>query len=255
MRYEGMIYRPPSEAYSLILQVTIGCSQNQCMFCNMYKEKIFRIRKIEEVLEDLAVARVTYHQVNKIFLADGDALICKTDYLKTILEYIRMNFPECYQVTSYASPKSVLLKNTEELKLLRQSGLSMVYLGLESGNTDVLKFMKKGVSSEEMIEASKRIHDASISLSVTAISGLGGRYLWREHAEDTGKVLSMMKPEYVGLLTLMIEEDMPLFNEIEKGKFHLMSPYDILIETKKMLQNMDCPGCIFRSNHASNYLN
>ena len=255
MRYEGMIYRPPSEAYSLILQVTIGCSQNQCMFCNMYKEKIFRIRKIEEVLEDLAVARVTYHQVNKIFLADGDALICKTDYLKTILEYIRMNFPECYQVTSYASPKSVLLKNTEELKLLRQSGLSMVYLGLESGNTDVLKFMKKGVSSEEMIEASKRIHDASISLSVTAISGLGGRYLWREHAEDTGKVLSMVKPEYVGLLTLMIEEDMPVFNEIEKGKFHLMSPYDILIETKKMLQNMDCPGCIFRSNHASNYLN
>ncbi|MGN0417837.1 radical SAM protein [Anaerostipes faecalis] len=255
MRYEGMIYRPPSEAYSLILQVTIGCSQNQCMFCNMYKEKIFRIRKIEEVLEDLAVARVTYHQVNKIFLADGDALICKTDYLKTILEYIQINFPECHQVTSYASPKSVLLKNTEELKLLRQSGLSMVYLGLESGNTDVLKFMKKGVSSEEMIEASKRIHDASISLSVTAISGLGGRYLWREHAEDTGKVLSMMKPEYVGLLTLMIEEDMPLFNEIEKGKFHLMSPYDILIETKKMLQNMDCPGCIFRSNHASNYLN
>lgn len=250
-----MIYRPPSEAYSLIIQVTVGCSQNHCMFCNMYKGKKFRIRELEDVIEDLAEARVAYRKVNKIFLADGDALICKTDHLMAILDYIQMNFPECHQVTSYASPKSVLLKTTDELKLLHQNGLSMVYSGLESGNADVLKFMKKGVSPEEMVEASRKIHDASIRLSVTAISGLGGRNLWREHAEDTGRILSLMKPEYVGLLTLMIEEEVPLSNEIEKGTFKLMSPYDILVETKVMLQNMDCPGCIFRSNHASNYLN
>lgn len=255
MRYEGMIYRPPSEAYSLILQVTVGCSHNGCIFCSMYKNKRFHIRRLKDVLEDLAEARMVYHHVEKIFLADGDALICPINYLKTVLEFIQTNFPECRQVTSYASPRSIILKTTEELKQLYQMGLSMVYMGLESGNADVLEFIRKGASPGEMIKAAKKIHDASIRLSVTAISGLGGKRLWREHAEDTGKILSKMKPEYTGLLTLMVEKHTPLFNEIKRGNFQLMSPYDVLLETKEMLQNMDCPGCVFRSNHASNYVN
>lgn len=255
LRYEGMVYRPPSEAYSLIVQVTIGCSQNQCIFCNMYKEKKFRIRKLEDVLRDFAVARATYQSIKKIFLADGDALICKMDYLEAILSFIKENFPECVQVTTYGSPRSVLLKKPEELKRLKQLGLSMVYMGLESGNKEVLEYMKKGVHPEEVVEAAWKIHNAGIRLSVTAISGLGGQKRWKEHAIDTGKVLSKMKPEYVGLLTLMVEEGLPLEEEIRNGHFKLMSPYDILIETKEMLKNMNCPGCIFRSNHASNYVN
>lgn len=255
MRYEGAVYRPPSEAYSLIIQVTIGCSQNDCIFCNMYKEKRFRMRKLEEVLSDFAEARAKYRTVKKIFLADGDALICRMDYLEAILQFIQEHFPECTQVTAYGSPRSVLLKNQEELNKLRELGLSMIYMGLESGNAEVLKFMKKGATPDEMIEAAGKIHEAGIRLSATAISGLGGRKLWREHAQDTGKVLSKMKPEYVGLLTLMVEEDLPLADEIRQGNFELLTPYDILIETKELLKNIDCPGCIFRSNHASNYVN
>lgn len=255
MRYEGAVYRPPSEAYSLIIQVTIGCSQNDCIFCNMYKEKRFRMRKLEEVLSDFAEARAKYRTVKKIFLADGDALICRMDYLEAILQFIQEHFPECTQVTAYGSPRSVLLKNQEELNKLRELGLSMIYMGLESGNAEVLKFMKKGATPDEMIEAAGKIHEAGIRLSATAISGLGGRKLWREHAQDTGKVLSKMKPEYVGLLTLMVEEDLPLADEIRQGNFELLTPYDILIETKELLKNIDSPGCIFRSNHASNYVN
>lgn len=255
MRYEGMIYRPPSEAYSLIVQVTIGCSQNRCIFCNMFKEKRFRIRKVEEVLEDLQDARDRYQYVEKIFLADGDALVCKMKDLERILNFIQQNFKECKQVTLYGSPRSILMKKQDELKKLKELGISMIYMGLESGNDEVLAYMKKGVTSQEMIEAANKVKNANIRLSVTAISGLGGRRLWREHAKDTGLVLSQMKPDYVGLLTLMIEEDLPLYDKIRNREFEVLNPYDILIETKEMLKYMDCPDCIFRSNHASNYVN
>ena len=255
MKYEGMIYRPPSEAYSLIVQVTIGCSQNRCIFCNMFKEKRFRIRKVEEVLEDLQDARDRYQYVEKIFLADGDALVCKMKDLERILNFIQQNFKECKQVTLYGSPRSILMKKQYELKKLKELGISMIYMGLESGNDEVLAYMKKGVTSQEMIEAANKVKNANIRLSVTAISGLGGRRLWREHAKDTGLVLSQMKPDYVGLLTLMIEEDLPLYDKIRTGEFEVLNPYDILIETKEMLKYMDCPECIFRSNHASNYVN
>ena len=255
MRYEGMIYRPPSEAYSLIVQVTIGCSQNRCIFCSMFKEKRFRIRKVEEVLEDLQDARNKYRYVEKIFLADGDALICKMTDLEAILHFIKDQFPECKQVTLYGSPRSILMKQQEDLDKLRELGISMIYMGLESGNDEVLTYMKKGVTSQEMIEAAQKVKQAKIRLSVTAISGLGGRRLWKEHAKDTGLVLSQMKPDYIGLLTLMIEEDLPLADKIRSGEFELLNPYDILIETKEMLKYMDCPDCFFRSNHASNYVN
>ena len=255
MRYEGMIYRPPSEAYSLIVQVTIGCSQNRCIFCSLFKEKRFRIRKVEEVLEDLQDARNKYRYVEKIFLADGDALICKMTDLEAILHFIKDQFSECKQVTLYGSPRSILMKQQEDLDKLREFGISMIYMGLESGNDEVLTYMKKGVTSQEMIEAAQKVKQAKIRLSVTAISGLGGRRLWKEHAKDTGLVLSQMKPDYIGLLTLMIEEDLPLADKIRSGEFEMLNPYDILIETKEMLKYMDCPDCIFRSNQESNYVN
>ena len=254
MKYEGIVYRPPSEAYSLIVQVPIGCSQNHCAFCSMYKTKQFRIRSTDEIIDDFMEAREMYPKIEKIFLADGDALICPVQDLEMILKLIRKKFPECRQVTCYASPKSILLKKTDELKRLCQLGLSMVYMGLESGSDKVLEYMKKGADSKEMIKAAEKIHNAGIRLSVTAISGLGGKKWWKEHAVETGKVLSEMKPEYAGLLTLMIEEGVPLEQEIKSGRFQLMNPYEILIETREMLEHMDCPGCIFRSNHASNYI-
>ena len=254
MKYEGIVYRPPSEAYSLIVQVTIGCSQNHCAFCSMYKTKQFRIRSTDEIIDDFMEAREMYPKIEKIFLADGDALICPVQDLEMILKLIRKKFPECRQVTCYASPKSILLKKTDELKRLCQLGLSMVYMGLESGSDKVLEYMKKGADSKEMIKAAEKIHNAGIRLSVTAISGLGGKKWWKEHAVETGKVLSEMKPEYAGLLTLMIEEGVPLEQEIKSGRFQLMNPYEILIKTREMLEHMDCPGCIFRSNHASNYI-
>ena len=254
MKYVGIVYRPPSEAYSLIVQVTIGCSQNHCAFCSMYKTKQFRIRSTDEIIDDFMEAREMYPKIEKIFLADGDALICPVQDLEMILKLIRKKFPECRQVTCYASPKSILLKKTDELKRLCQLGLSMVYMGLESGSDKVLEYMKKGADSKEMIKAAEKIHNAGIRLSVTAISGLGGKKWWKEHAVETGKVLSEMKPEYAGLLTLMIEEGVPLEQEIKSGRFQLMNPYEILIETREMLEHMDCPGCIFRSNHASNYI-
>ncbi|MCR2032962.1 B12-binding domain-containing radical SAM protein [Anaerofustis stercorihominis] len=255
MHYQGTVYRPPSEARSLIVQVTLGCSQNGCTFCSMYKDKNFHIRYLDEILADFKEARELYKNIDKIFLADGDALICKYDMLATILDFIKKYFPECKRVTCYASAKSILLKSEEELINLRKKGLTMVYLGLESGSDKILKRVKKGVTSKEMIEASNKIHNANINLSVTAISGLGGNELWEEHAVETGKTLSRMNPEYIGLLTLMIEQGVPLEEEIKKGTFKLMDPYDILKETKLLIENLNCDNAVFRANHASNYLN
>ncbi|EDS72434.1 B12-binding domain-containing radical SAM protein [Anaerofustis stercorihominis] len=255
MNYQGIVYRPPSEAGSLIVQVTIGCSQNGCTFCSMYKDKNFHIRNIDEILTDFKEARELYKNISKIFLADGDALICKADMLIKILDFIKEYFPECKQISCYASAKSILLKSEEELKTLKDKGLKMVYLGLESGSDKILKRVKKGVTSKEMIEAANKIHNAGIMLSVTAISGLGGYELWEEHAVETGKTLSKMNPQYIGLLTLMIEPGVPLENEIKKGTFKVMDPYDILKETKLLIENLNCDNAVFRANHASNYVN
>lgn len=254
MRYEGMVYRPPSEARSLIVQATLGCSSNTCAFCAMYKEKSFRMRDLKEVLEDFHLARKYYKYIEKIFIADGDALIMPMDRWKEILSCIHKLFPECIRVTSYATPKSVLLKSEDELKQLKEQGLTMVYMGLESGSNEVLEFMKKGNTAEEIIAASEKLHGAGISISVTAINGLGGQKLKEVHAVETGKVLSAMKPEYIGLLTLMIEPGTSLEKMMLQKQFELLDADEILEEIKIILMNCDCPGSVFRANHASNYL-
>ena len=210
MRYEGRVFRPPSEAYSLIVQVTVGCSHNKCTFCDMYKEKRFHLRKLEDVLEDFNIARRQYRYIERVFLADGDALIRKTEDLAVILKHIRKIIPECRRVTSYGSPKSILTKSPEDLALLHSLGLEMIYLGLESGNEQVLKHINKGVTVEDIVRAGQMVKDAGMKLSVTAISGLGGTEMWKEHAIDTAKAFSRMKPDYIGLLTLMFEGDVPL---------------------------------------------
>ena len=254
MRYEGRVFRPPSEAYSLIVQVTVGCGHNKCTFCDMYKEKRFHLRKLEDVLEDFNIARRQYRYIERVFLADGDALIRKTEDLAVILKHIRKIIPECGRVTSYGSPKSILTKSPEDLALLHSLGLEMIYLGLESGNEQVLKHINKGVTVEDIVRAGQMVKDAGMKLSVTAISGLGGTEMWKEHAIDTAKAFSRMKPDYIGLLTLMFEGDVPLRRECEEGKFHLLTAPQVAKETLLMLEHIDSEGSVFRSNHASNYL-
>ena len=254
MRYYGSVYRPPSEAYSLIVQVTYGCSHNTCAFCGMYKEKRFALRPLAEVLEDFHLARQYYRNVGRIFLADGDALIRKVSDLVTILDTIRELFPECERVSSYASPTSLQIRTDEELQLLRDKGLTLLYMGLESGCDDVLKLMRKGHTSAEIVECGQKVKRNGIGLSVTAITGLGGPELMEAHAVDTARALNAMNPEYIGILTLVVEDGTPLQDWVQEGKFHLLTPAQVLQETKLMVESFDSPGSVFRMNHASNYL-
>ncbi len=254
MRYKGKVYRPPSEAYSLIVQVTYGCSHNRCAFCDMYDDKHFSMRPMEEIFEDFRMARQAYRRVERVFLADGDALMRRTSDLVEILDLIYGLFPECERVTSYASPGSLHAKSEEDLCLLRQKGLTMLYMGLESGCDAVLEKMNKGHTVASIVAAGQKARRCGFALSVTAISGLGSRELLREHAIGTAEALSAMNPEYIGLLTLMVERGTPLEKWVREGSFTVLGPADILRETELFLQHIDSPGSVFRMNHASNYL-
>lgn len=254
MRYEGQIYRPPSEAYSYILQVTVGCSHNACTFCNMYLEKQFRIRSLQEILEDLAMARRAYRYVQRVFLADGDALIVKTEMLLTILDTIRRLFPECERITSYASARDLLLKTPEELQKLRQAGLDMIYLGLESGSERILKKINKGVTVEETVESCLKAKAAGIRLSVTQITGLDGQEGMEENAVESARALSRINPEYIGLMTLTLRRGTKMTADMEKGLFHRLTPKQIVEEMRMLVAALDSEGSILRSNHISNYV-
>ena len=254
VRYKGKVYRPPSEAYSLIIQVTYGCSHNRCAFCDMYDDKHFAMRPMEEIREDFEQARRVYRRVERVFLADGDALMRKTDDLVQILGLIYGLFPECQRVTCYASPTSLQIKSEEELRLLREKGLKMVYMGLESGCDAVLERMDKGHTAAQIIAAGQKARRSGLQLSVTAISGLGSRELWREHAVETAQAFNAMNPEYIGLLTLMVEPGTPLEKWVREGSFNVLKPVEVMQEMELFLQHNDSPGSVFRMNHASNYL-
>ena len=254
VRYKGKVYRPPSEAYSLIIQATYGCSHNRCAFCDMYDDKHFAMRPMEEIREDFELARRVYRRVERVFLADGDALMRKTDDLVQILGLIYGLFPECQRVTCYASPTSLQIKSEEELRLLREKGLKMVYMGLESGCDAVLERMDKGHTAAQIIAAGQKARRSGLQLSVTAISGLGSRELWREHAVETAQAFNAMNPEYIGLLTLMVEPGTPLEKWVREGSFYVLKPVEVMQEMELFLQHIDSPGSVFRMNHASNYL-
>lgn len=255
MRYEGSVYRPPSEAMSLIVQVTIGCTHNKCTFCSMFKDKKFRVRDVSEVKEDLLMARRTYGYVEKIFLADGDALCLSMDKLEDIISFINELFPEVRSINIYASPKDVLRKSKEDLEKLHAMGVKILYIGAESGNDKILQNINKGATRDEIIEAVKRIEASGIKASVTFIQGLGGEAMYKEHAVDTGTMISVMQPSFVGLLTLMLDDSAEIMEDIRKGRLKLLTPMQVCEETLLMLENIDLTKeCIFRSNHASNYV-
>ncbi len=256
MRYEGAVYRPPSEAGSLIIQLTIGCARNKCTFCAMFKDKQFRVRKLDEVVADLVDARQYYrdYKVRRIFLADGDALIVKTDDLLYILDKIHELYPECERISAYGAPADVNMKTDEELAKLKAAGLDMIYMGAESGDDIVLRDVKKGVTSEEIATAGLKLKKAGMIVSITLISGLGGKERLKEHAVNSAKLISIIKPEYVGFLTLMVEPGTELYDDYQAGKFQLLGPVEVMEELKIFIENVDSEGTIFRANHASNYV-
>jgi len=249
-----MIFRPPSEAGSLILQVTVGCSYNRCTFCGAYQGKSFRIKRFEEVQEDIDEARSYRSQIQRVFLADGDALAMPQRELLRILEYVKLRLNRVERVGIYANAKDILRKDVEELKALKNLGLGILYLGLESGNPEILKRIKKNGTVDQLIRAGRRVKDSGILLSVTVILGIGGVEKSQAHAADTGKVLSEMDPDYVGALSLMVVPETPIEKEIETGKLVLPTPFGMIQELETMIEHCHFTQCFFASNHASNYL-
>ena len=254
MKYEGMIYRPPSEAESLIVQITVGCSYNRCTFCSAYQGKSFRMKRFDEIKEDIDEVSLYGVKIPRIFLADGDALVLPQKDLVQIMSYLKEKLPRLERVGIYANARDILRKDLEELRELKDLGLGIVYLGLESGNAEVLKRIKKNATVEQLVRAAKRVKEAKILLSVTVILGLGGVEMSRTHAEDTGKVLSEMDPDFVGALSLIVVPGTPIEREIETGRLVLPTPFGMIEELEGMIHHLQCTHCFFASNHASNYL-
>ncbi|MDD4357781.1 MAG: radical SAM protein [Smithellaceae bacterium] len=253
MDYEGLIIRPPSEAYSLLLQVTIGCSHNRCTFCGTYRQKKFKIKPLERIEKDLREA-ATYGPVSRLFLCDGDSLIIPQPRLVEILQMIHRYLPGLERIGSYANTKSILRKSVDDLKELRNLGLKILYLGVETGNAELLKKIHKGATREKMVEAARRVKEAGIELSVTVILGIGGIEKSIEHAMDSASLLTEMDPDYVGALTLMLVPQTEMYEDYRSGQFVLPDKIGFIRELYLMIANSNFTNCYFTSNHASNYL-
>lgn len=257
MRYDSdLLYRPPGEWKSYLLQCTIGCSNNQCTFCGMYKGKQFRIRPTEEILEDIDMAREYYGPgLQRVFLMDGDAIIIKTEELLRILHKLYQTFPRLEKVTVYAGPRSTLSKSPEELKALRDAGLSRAYLGVESGSDAVLDFIHKGVNAEQMLQAGRRLVEAGIDLWITIILGITGEGgNWEEHIRSTADMINAMKPRHLSAMTFAPAKGTPLGEEVLAGRFKVCSADHVLEECRLLIEHLDVDPLHFTSNHASNYL-
>ncbi len=259
MRYEGTIYRPPGEWRSYLLQVTVGCSHNQCTFCGMYKGKKFHIRPLADIFEDIDMARAYYAKlgrpVKRVFLCDGDAVVMPTGQLLAILKKLYDTFPELERVTSYAGPRSTLAKTPEELRRLREAGLYRVYLGVETGDDALLRAIRKGVGAAEMLEAGVRLREAGLDLWVMVLLGLAGRgEASRRHILATVDLINAMRPRHLSALTYLPEPGTELGGQVERGEFQLITGPEALLETKWLLEGLTVDPLHFTCDHASNYL-
>ena len=254
IRYEGTLYRPPSEAQSLILQATIGCSYNECSFCGMYRDKRFRIRPLEELCQEIDAARAEFGSVRKVFLADGDALMAKARFLGQVLDALRGAFPDLQRVSCYASPQSLQVRSVEEMRELREAGLTQYYLGIESGHDEVLKRLVKGVDAAAMIRAARKANEAGVRLSTMILLGAGGRALSRRHAEESARVVNAIQPRFLSTLVMTPVAGTPLFEEASRGEVDELNPVELTAELRHLIAGLELDGTIFRSNHASNYL-
>jgi len=254
MHYEGMCIRPPSEAYSILLQATVGCSHNKCTFCGTYKEKRFRIKNNDIILSDILYASRHMRNQDRLFIMDGDALIIPYPRLIWILEKIREYLPWVKRVGAYANTKGIKMKKEEELLGLKDMGLGILYMGIETGDDQTLETIRKGADSQRMLAMGKKVMGAGIKLSVTVLLGIAGKERSLIHARATGKLLTAMDPDYVGALTLMVIPGTPLADEIAAGRFELPDNPGLLTELREMIAFTDLTHGLFFSNHASNYL-
>jgi radical SAM superfamily enzyme YgiQ (UPF0313 family) len=254
MHYEGNCIRPPPEASSILLQVTLGCSHNQCTFCGTYKDKPFRIKKDDIILSDIIFASKYMKRQDRVFLMDGDALIIPQKRLMWILDKIREYLPWVKRVGTYANTKSIRMKTSQELFELRENGLNKIYLGVETGDDEVREKVTKGSTSQQCLEMGRKVKDAGMELTVMVLLGVAGRAKSLEHARATGKLLSAMDPDYVAALTLILIPGTPLWEEYERGDFELPDERELLIEMREMITHTNLSNGIFASNHASNYL-
>jgi radical SAM superfamily enzyme YgiQ (UPF0313 family) len=255
MYYERVIIRPPSEANSFLLPVTIGCSHNKCTFCGTYLGVKFRIRPLEDIKQDIDRTAQNYSwSVRRVFLEEGDALICRQHRLVEVLNHLNKRFPYLNRVGTYATPQSALIKSIDELKELNQLGLKIAYMGVETGDEELLKKIDKGVDYDQMVEAGRKLKQAGITLSATVILGLAGPEGSQNHALSTAQILSDIDPDFAGALTILLVPGTPLHKDREEGRFSLISPFQSLEELRLIIQNSSFTNCFFTANHASNYL-
>jgi radical SAM superfamily enzyme YgiQ (UPF0313 family) len=254
MHYEGTIIRPPSEANSILLQVTVGCSRNKCTFCGTYQGERFRIKPEDIVMQDIAFAATYCRRQRRVFLCDGDALIIPQPRLLRILQAIREQLPWVTRVGAYANAKSLKLKTPEELQQLQRLGLGILYMGLETGDDATLSRICKGADSHAMIAMARKAKHAGFKLSVTVLLGIAGRERSQVHARETGRVLSEMNPDYVGALSLMLIPATALYEDWRSGAFTLIEPPEMLAELRTMVAETNLSHGLFHANHASNYL-
>ena len=254
MHYEGNIIRPPSEANSILLQVTVGCSRNKCTFCGTYRGERFRIKPDSIIMEDIAFAAKYCKRQRRVFICDGDALIVPQKRLLNILQEIQQQLPWVTRVGVYANAKSLKMKTLDELKVLKDHGLGIAYMGLETGDNVTLQNINKGATDADMIQMGQKARAAGIKLSITVLLGIAGRTRSGIHARETGRVLSAIDPEYVGALSLMLIPGTPLYQDYASGEFPLLEPHEMLAELKTMIAATNLSKGLFHANHASNYL-
>lgn len=254
MHYEGVCIRPPSEAYSILLQVTLGCSHNKCAFCGTYKDKRFSIKDDRIILGDILFASKYMKRQDKVFLMDGDALVIPQKRLMWILDRIKEHLPWVKRVGAYANAKSIRLKSLEELIQLRENGLGILYYGVETGDDELRNEISKGSSAQTCIEMGRKVKQAGIKLSVTVLLGIAGVEGSLEHARATGRLLSEMDPDFVGALTVMLIPGTALHEAFERGEFTLPDEKALLAELREMILHTHLSRGLFYSNHASNYL-
>ena len=257
LNYAEPVYRPPSEAKSLIFQITIGCSFNECSFCDMYRNKEYSEKSWDEVKAEIDLMAKQLPDTTRIFLADGDALNLSTDYMVKIVEYLYNNFQKLERVSCYAMPMNLLKKTPEELKKMNEAGLNMLYLGIESGSDIILKKITKGATSETIIRACRKAIENGFTLSCIIILGLGGKTYSQEHIKETARVVNASSPHYLGTLTLILEtgvkeEFLTKFGE----EFHPINDDEALVELQNLVEQIDVKEkMIFRANHGSNAYN
>ncbi len=252
--YAGTVYRPPSEANSLILQATIGCSYNRCTFCGMYRDRAFRVRRLDELEAEIAAVAAVDSGVRRVFLADGDALVARATFLEAVLEALHRAFPRLQRVSCYASPQALAVRTVAEMARLRGLGLTLYYLGVESGEDRVLAALAKGVDSAAMVRVATKAGEAGVKLSTMILLGAGGAALSDAHAQASAEVINQIQPRYISTLAMMPVPGTPLYAQVEGGTYAEMAPLELARELRTFIGHLELAGTIFRSNHASNYL-